>query len=169
MATDKFLTYDQATGQPRSVTATKTSAGVANANQIVALGSDGLLSSTVMPAGIGAPSISKTASEILAAGDFVNFHGTNQVRKADRTLARPAHGFVTAGVANAATATVFLSGQNTALSSLTANSRYYLGATGTASLTPPANTDTGHIYQFLGTSVSATSLNFEENDTIVMG
>ena len=94
----------------------------------------------MMPSGLGADTASVTASEALAAGDYVNIWdnaGAVRVRKADaNTLGKPADGFVIAAVANAATALVYLEGQNNQHTGLVGGTRYYLSAAVAGAITP---------------------------------
>ena len=145
------------------VSAISSSAGVSDANKIVSTGSNGRLDSTLMPPGIGAPTISIQASEALSAGVFINIHDAtgSRVRAADNSNTRPAHGFVLDTVASGNTATVYLSGQNTGLASLTPGTRYYLGTAGAVTATAPSAS--GEILQYLGTADSPTSIVFEDN------
>jgi hypothetical protein len=161
MSANKYIAL--VTGKLKEVFGTVISAGVANANQIVALDSTGHLDTSVMPVGITAEVITAPSSESLAAGAFVNIYnnaGALNVRNADSTTnAKQAHGFVLAAVTSPATATVYLISQtNTQLSSLTIGSDYFLGTTGSATSTPPSTT--GNIVQFLGRAQSATALVF---------
>lgn len=162
MATNLFKTITN--GIEQLVTAISSSAGAGDANKIIATGSDGKLDSTLLPTGVGADTISIQASENLSAGDFVNIHNDTgaRVRLADNSNTRPAHGFVLAAVTSGNNATVYRSGANTGLSSLTIGARYYLGTAGAATATAP--TGSGSILQYLGTSESDTSIIFEDND-----
>jgi hypothetical protein len=158
-------------GLVTQVEATVSSAGAANAGDIVALDSAGKLDQSVMPTGIGADTLSVVSSENLTAGNFVNIYddaGTAKVRKADATDAtKPAVGFVKDNVTAPAAATVYFEGSNTALTGLTAGTRMYLATTpGTATATAPSAT--GNFMQYLGMATSATSIAFEATDGIVM-
>jgi hypothetical protein len=162
MSTNKFLGL--VSGVRTLFTAIASSAGVADANKIIATDSTGKIDSTLMPAGIGAATESMVASEALTAGDFVNIWldtGTRKARKADASNGRAANGFVTANVALNANATVILQGANTSLTGLTVGSRYFLSATTPGGSTLTAPTTSSHIIQELGIAVSATSINFE--------
>lgn len=164
---NKFITL--LSGIRTLVTAISASVGVADANKIVATGSDGKLDSTLMPAGIGAATENMIASEALAAGDFINIWldaGTRKARKADASNGRAAMGFVMNSVAANANATVTLQGTNTALTGLTVAARYYLSATIAGSLTTTSPNTSGQISQSLGFAVSTTSINFEYDDPI---
>ncbi|MGH7291080.1 MAG: hypothetical protein ACREJT_07725, partial [Myxococcota bacterium] len=97
-----------------------------------------------------------------------NDSGTQKVRKADATAAgKEATGFVLAGAASGANATVFFEGTNTQLSGLTPGARYYLDTTAGAVVdTPP--TGSGNVVQFIGTAVSATEISFEPDAGIIL-
>ena len=160
MSTSKFLGL--VAGVKTWFTAIQISTGAGDAGKIIGLGGDGKLSVTMMPAGIGAATQAMVSSEILAAGDFVNVFdnaGSPNCRKADSTNSRPAHGFVTSPVAAAASATVFLSGPNTARSTLVSGSLYFLGIAGNVSLTPPSTV--GNIIQEIGIAANSTTISFD--------
>lgn len=148
------------------------STGATDADKLVRLGSDGKLSETVLPAGLGADAMSMPASENLAGGDFVNVWadgGVASVRKADATSAgKEADGFVLDAVASGQPATVFFEGRNSGVTGLTIGARYYLSATtpGAATETPPAAT--GNVVQFLGRATTTASLAFEATDGVIL-
>lgn len=156
---------------PTTLNATVDSVGVADAAKIVQLGADGLLDPSVMPSGIGADTASIVASEALAAGDLVNVWndaGTPKVRKADATTeGRETVGFVLAGVASGATATVRFEGRLTGLTGLTPGATQYMSTTPGARTESPASA-TGNVYQAVGVAVSSTSLDFEPQQPITM-
>lgn len=145
------------------------SAGAADAGKVAQLDGSGRLDTTMMPVGIGADSALIAASEALVAGDLVNIWNSSgaKVRKADpATAGKEAHGFVLTGVASAATATVFFEGTNTAVTGLTPGPQF-LGATaGKSTNTPP--TGTGKVVQRVGFATSATTLNFNSGEPIVL-
>jgi hypothetical protein len=102
------------------------------------------------------------ASEALVAGDFVNIFdnsGTPNCRKADSTNNRPAHGFVSASVASAASATVFLNGPNTARTGLVSGALYFLGTAGNVATVAPSVV--GNIIQEIGVAANSTTINFD--------
>lgn len=177
------------------VAAITSSAGVADAEKIVATNTSGVLDDTllnaattgasvtlktkpdgtidtsVLPPGIGTDTASVVASEALAAGDFVNIWdnaGTANVRKADATTAgKEAIGFVLEAVLSTASATVYFEGRNTQLTGLTPGARQYLSTTpGGRTETAPATA--GNVVQHLGAAYSATALNFEPSDSITI-
>ena len=169
MANDgRFLNLEG--GKEKLDSAISTSAGVADANKIVQTDSTGRFDSSLMPVGIGADTQEIVSFEDLVAGDFVNIFddgGTVSVRKADATNARDANGFVLSGVTAPALATVYFEGTNTQLSGMTGGARQYLGTAGGVTETP--NTTTGQLHQYLGKASSATELNVEMDDCILIG
>ncbi len=153
------------------VNGTATSAGAGDTGKLVVLDSTGRVDTSMMPVGIGADTASLTASEALAAGDLVNVWndaGTAKIRKADgSTSGKEAHGFVLAAVSSAALGTVYFEGTNTQVTGLTAGAQFLSGTTaGAATVTAP--TGTGKVVQRVGFATSATALNFQSNDPIVL-
>lgn len=140
-----------------------TSAGAGDSGKAIALDAAGLIDTSMMPVGIGADTAAIVASEILAAGDFVNVWsdvGVFKVRKADATVAgKEAHGFVLAGFAAAATATVYFEGNNTQVAGATPGPVYLSTTAGGFTSTPPAAA--GNIVQKIGVAVAATRINVE--------
>lgn len=168
MAAKKFLRM--VSGKLKEVFATVTSAGAGNDGDIVALDSTGKLDISLLPVGVGAEVTVLPASENLTAGDFVNLWndgGTMKVRKADATTnAKPADGFVLAGVTAPANATVYrLSQTNTARSGMTLGAEYFLSTTagGITTTAPSAN---GNIVQRIGVAHSATEIVFDNVITV---
>ena len=141
------------------------------ANKIVKLDGSGRLDTTVMPVGFGTDTASIIASEILAAGDIVNVWNNAavaNVRKADGSVTgKEAHGFVLVGAAALASATVYFEGTNTQCTGLTPGQQFLSGATAGKSVAA-APTGAGKVLQRVGFAVSATSLNFNCTDPIVL-
>lgn len=165
---NKYMTL--VAGRDTLVEALTASAGSGDAGKIVALDNSGKLDPSLMPVGAGPDVSTIIASEALSAGDYVNIYnnaGTPNCRKADASNDRPAHGFVLAGVSMSANATVFYEGPNSGRSGLTIGSRYYLSTTGNVSATPPV-TPGSLISQFLGIAVTATTINTDIADAIVL-
>jgi len=149
--------------------ATVTSAGVGNAGQIIALDATGKLDNSVLPTGIGADTAIVAASEGLAAGDFVNIHNSSgaKVRKADATTAgKEAHGFVLQSVISGANATVYFEGTNTQVTGATGGLVFLSTTAGGFSSSAP--TASGNIVQKIGVAVSATAINFEGQQPIIL-
>ena len=165
---DKYQTI--IAGRDTMVSATVTSAGSGDAGKIPGLDASGKLDPSLMPVGVGAANASIVASENLSAGDFVNIYddaGTPKCRKADSTNDRRADGFVLASVTSPAAASVYFEGQNTQLTGLVAGQRLYLTASGAVSSTPPSS-PTDSIHQFLGKALSATVMDVEMADEVVL-
>lgn len=168
MAGNKYIRNNAGTLTEEA--AIQVSTGAADAGKIPALDSTGHLDISMMPVGIGADTVSITASENLAAGDYVNIWndtGMAKVRKADATTAgKEAHGFVLEAVTANTLATVYFEGTNTQLSGLTAGIVFLSTTPGQVSSTPPSSP--GNIVQRLGVAVSETAVSTEIQQPIVL-
>lgn len=154
---------------PGLLNATQTSAGAADAAKVLQLDASGRIDSSAMPVGIGADTASITTSEALVAGDLVNIWNSTgaKARKADHaTAGKEAHGFVLVGVASGSLATVYFEGTNTAVTGLTPGPQF-LGTTAGKS-TNVAPSATGNVVQRVGFATSATALNFNAGEPIVL-
>lgn len=154
-------------GVPTEVEGKVVSAGAGDAGRIPALGSDGRLDPSTMPAGFNADvDAAIPASENLLAGDFVNLWndvGTLKARKADSSNDRPASHFTLTAVTAPANATLYrISELNTAVAGLTPGTVYYLGTGGAVTATVP--TGAGAIVQRIGRAKAATALPFENTE-----
>lgn len=165
MAGNKYRTL--VSGQETLKPATIVSTGVSNANEIVALDSTGKLDLSVLPTGIGPDIKVIVATEALSAGDYVNIYDATgaKCRKADNSNGRPAHGFVLSAVLSSGNATVYFEGANSALSGLTVGARQYLGTSGARTETPIA---VAGLHQFLGVAISATEINTDIAEEVVV-
>jgi hypothetical protein len=148
-----------------------TTGGAGDANKIPQLDAGGRLATAMMPTGIAADTAAVVASEALAAGDYVNVWndgGTPKVRKADgSTTGKEAHGFVIAGFASAATATVYFEGSNNQVTGQTAGNVYLSAATaGLGTTTAPSTA--GQVVQRLGFATSATNVNFDAGPAVTL-
>lgn len=147
-----------------------TTGGATDANKIPALDSNGRLTSSMLPTGIGADTASIATSESLTAGDFVNVWnnaGSPAVRKASASgIATRCHGYVIASFTHPSTATVYFEASNTAVTGQTTGDVYLSATAGQATTTAP--TTSGQIVQYLGVATSATSINFEADTPIVL-
>lgn len=165
MATQKFVTLES--GRDKLKAATVISAGAGNAGEITALDSAGKLDVSVMPVGI-APDVKVLAtSENLAAGDYVNIYnvtGTPTARLADQSNDRPAHGYVKASSTSPANCTVYFEGSNSDNTGLTPGARQYLSTVGGTTEVAAIS----GLHQFLGIAVSATEINTDIDDEIVI-
>lgn len=165
MAGESFLKHNGSGGFAE--TSAVQVGGGGNANKIPALDAAGKLDITMMPSGIAADTAVITASEALAAGDFVNIWNSTgaKVRKADATVAgKEAHGFVLAAVSNGAAATVYFEGSNTGVTGQTPGPVFLSTTAGLCTTTAPSST--GNVVQVVGFAVSATVVNFQSNPPI---
>lgn len=166
---DRYKTLSA--GKDLMVEATTASTGVGEAGDIVALDASGKLDPSLLPVGVGADVKIAPASENLSAGDYVNFFdaggGVVNVRLADNSNGREAHGFVLDAVTAPANATVYFEGSNTAAAAGLPGQRAYLGTAGGVITTPldPA-VDVGDIHQLLGTYVDTTEINTDIDDCV---
>ena len=147
----------------------QSSAGAANAGDLVALDDTGRINNDMLPVGIGADTKTVAASEALAAGDWVNVWSSTgaKVRKADATTAgKEAHGFVLAAVSSGANALVYFEGTNTQVTGQTPGPVYLQTTAGTGGATIPSAS--GNVVQNLGVALSATEVNFERGTPVVL-
>lgn len=167
MAGNKYLRNNA--GVITEEASVQASAGAGDAAKIVALDASGKIDTTMMPVGIGADTATITASEALAAGDFVNVWNSTgaKVRKADATTSgKEAHGFVLSAVASGAAATVYFEGTNTSVTGRTPGPQFLATTAGTATSTAPSGA--GNVVQRIGVATSTTAINFEANQPIVL-
>lgn len=166
---DKYL--KQVGGVLTEQEALTSSAGAGDAGKIPATGSDGRLHQSFLPTGIGADTAIVQASEALAAGDLVNIHvvtGEARVRKADAsTTGKEAHAQVLAGVDSGDDAELYFEGTNAHVTGLTPGVQY-LSASTPGRSTDVAPSGSGQVIQRVGLATSATSLNFEAGEPIVL-
>lgn len=158
-------------GKLTQVEATVISAGAADAGEVVALDSNGLLDVSVMPVGVGPNVKVVLASENIGAGKYVNIYdntGTPNVRLADNSNSREAHGFLLDAVTSGNNATVYFEGTNNDLSGLTAGARQFLATAGGVTATPPTFLGGAQISQLVGTAISATEVDTDIADIVVL-
>lgn len=170
MAAKKYLA--RIAGRFKQIAAVVVSAGAANDGDLVALGADGKLDASLMPAGFGQNTIPAVAAESLAAHDVVNLYnnaGTINVRKADATAeGKEANGFVTAAYALGASATVYTEGNIlSGMSGLTPGARYYLSTTPGQVTAVPVSA-AGNVDQCVGVAASDTTLVFAPEDPVTL-
>ncbi len=167
MAAKKFLRF--VSGVFTEVFGVQTSAGAANAGDIVALDDTGRLDNSLMPVGIGADTKSITTSEALAAGDWVNIWNSTgaKARKADATTAgKEVHGFVLAAASSGASALVYFEGTNTQVTGQTPGPVFLQTTAGTGGATAPSAS--GNVVQRIGVALSATEVNFEGGPAVTL-
>ena len=124
----------------------------------------------MMPVGFGDDVALIQASENLASGEWVNVWndaGSFRVRKADGTTeGKETHGFVLENVTSGQNARVFFEGTNNQVTGQTPG-RVFLSTTpGDGTSTAPSGS--GNVVQIIGFATSATSVNFQYNQPIVL-
>lgn len=149
-------------------TAVSTSAGVGDADKIVATGADGFIDPSLLP---DSEQVVKTAGESLSARDAVNIYddaGTAKVRKADASaFSTRAMGFVKDNFDADDPATVFSEGIIGGFAGLTIGAPVFLSVTsGAITQTPP--TASGEVWQQVGEAYSATEIRIEIEEAIVL-
>lgn len=167
MAAKKFLRL--VNGVLTEIFGVQASAGAGNAGDLVSLDDSGRIDNSMMPVGIGADTSTISASETLAAGDWVNVWNNSgaKVRKADATTAgKEAHGFVLAAVTSGNPATVYFEGTNTQVTGQTPGPVYLQTTAGTGGATIPSAS--GNVVQQIGVAVSATAVNFERSAPVTL-
>ena len=167
MAAKKFLRL--VNGVLTEIFGVQTSAGAGNAGDLVSLDDSGRIDNSMMPVGIGADTSTISASETLAAGDWVNVWNNSgaKVRKADATTAgKEAHGFVLSAVTSGSPATVYFEGTNTQVTGQTPGPVYLQTTAGAGGSTVPSAG--GNVVQQIGVAVSATAVNFERGVTVTL-
>ena len=167
MADGKFVSIES--GRKKLKQAIDASTGATDSDKIIRTDSNGKIDQSFFPTGIGADTKIIEASENLDAGDFVNIFddtGTTKVRKADASNDRPANGFILVAANSGNNATVYFEGENNGLSGLSGGTRYYLDTAG--DITSTAKTASGELHQYLGTACSATSINVEMSESVII-
>lgn len=148
------------------------SSGPSNAGEIPALDTNGRLNPSVLPTGFGTPTYTGDAGENLSAGDYVYINASGDVLKADASAsnaAKAAVGFVLSAVTTGNPATVYLEGNNDAHTGLTVGSAYFLSASTPGAPTTTIPTTSGHLVQYLGRAVSATTIAFDPDVQAIRG
>jgi hypothetical protein len=155
---------------PTILNGTTTSAGAGDSAKFVQLDSTGRLDSTFLPVGVGAETVTATATEAISSGDVVNLYNSSglKVRKADASNGREAHGFVLAAISNTATGSVYVEGTDTGVSSRTPGATQFLSATTPGAVTETAPSTAGQIVQVVGYATGATQFTFERSLPITL-
>ncbi|WP_373078708.1 hypothetical protein [Zhongshania sp.] len=169
MAAEKPIKLDSQ-GRLVETAPAQTSSGAADADRLVATGSDGYIDPTLLPPGID-DAKTVVASEAISAGDLINIFddaGTPKARKADgSTYSKRAMGYALDSITLAASGRIRLDGIVTGLSGLTIGAKYYLSAATPGSVTTTAPVAVGAIVQSVGEAVSATELSFERGEPVI--
>ncbi len=166
---DKYIARDATTGVIKEVIGQVSSAGAGDAGKIPALDTDGRFNLTLMPTGVGPDTYTGNAAEALTAGDMVYVDSAGEVSKASAAAAgHDAVGFVQDNVSSGQPALVYFEGRCTALAGLTPDSRYFLSASAPGGITATPVTGAGKRHQFVGRAITATTLSFEADDSILL-
>ena len=155
-----------------TISGVTTSSGVVDADKYTKLNSIGKLDISFFPdtALSTSPYVGIVTSESLSAGDRVNVYdyGGAKCRKAyAATSGMEAYGYVVSSVSYGSMATIYSSGNNTAVTGLTSGQQY-LSATipGKCTSTPPSGS--GVVLQKVGFASSSTCLTFQKELSIVL-
>lgn len=167
MANDgKYLTIES--GRTKQEQGINTSAGAADASKIIRLNAAGQIDPTMIP-GADSP-VTVTASEAISAGDWVNLHNSSglKARKADATTSgKEAHGYAPSAISNGASGEIRFDGRNSSASGRTVAARQYLSTTpGLPTETAPSSS--GNVVQLLGVALSATEIDVNIMDGIIL-
>jgi hypothetical protein len=169
MAGNKYMTLDG--GKKALIKSNNTSVGAADSGKIVSLNAAGKID----PSLLTDQDVSNIeAFENLAAGDYVNLFldaSVIKARLADNSNDRPAHGYIDDTVTAASNVNVFFEGSNTNLSGLTVGARQFLGTIGQTietALDPTNAANDGDLHQLLGVAISATEINTDIQDCILL-
>jgi hypothetical protein len=157
-------------GRISEVLGLTSSSGAGDAGKFVQTDSDGRLNSSLMPPGITADQKTGLASGTVTAKDLVAIELTTGAitRASAASGGNQASGFAQAGAANGASVTAQLEGIITGLTGLTPGARYYLSDSTPGGITATPVSGTGKIHQYVGQALSATELNFEPDDGVVL-
>ena len=153
--------------------ATVTTGGAGNAGRIPALNGSGVFDASMLvnaPAGL--LSLQLAATEAVAQGALCNIFsasGTESVQNADGSAAgtKPCNGYAPAAIAQGATGTVVVSKSViTGLSGLTPGPAF-LSETAKGGVQAAGSTTAGHTFQKVGEALSANTLLFDPQQSIV--
>lgn len=165
----KYMQRAFPSGLVTEATPVVVSTGNADAARIVQTNGVGRLDQSLLPEGIGADTFTSTAAGALTAGDAVYITAAGTIARASAAAGgNKAIGFVLVASAAAAAATIYFEGRNTALTGLTPGARYYLSDATPGGVTNAAVSGAGKLHQYLGSAVTATSLNWEPDDLILL-
>lgn len=162
----KFLSW--ISGRQTEVQPITTSAGAADASKMIQTDSNGTLDPSLMPSGITPDQKSGTSNGTITAKDLVYVETAGTIARASAAAAgNQAMGWATTSVATGQPIIMQLEGKITGLSALTPGARYFLSTT-PGGIVTPCPTGTGVLAQYVGTALSATELNFEPDDAVLL-
>lgn len=165
----KPLERDATSGKFTETQPVVTSAGAGDAGKLAQLDSSGKFDASAMPVGFGVSTFVANASGNLAAGDAVYVNASSLIARASAaTSGNPTIGFVLLSATSGASATMYRSGDNTAVTGLTPGSRYYLSDSTPGGITATPVTGSGKLSQYVGNALSATSLAWNPDDATLL-
>jgi hypothetical protein len=171
-ATSKYLYRDSTSGQVQEGQPQTVSAGAGSANLLFQLNSSGTIDPSFMPPGIVPDTFNANASGSISVGDMVYVTAGGLIARASAAAAgNPAMGYSLTAVTTGNPAVMYMDGRITVLSGLTVGARYYLSAStpGGITATPVSGAGATSLHQYVGTAVSATTLDFDRiSDAIVL-
>lgn len=163
-----FLDIDSSTGRRKQKRAVQTSAGAGDATKLVALNSAGKIDNTMMPDGVGADAVNRTASEAISARAIVNIASDGTVRNADAsTEGFEAMAFAPGAISNGASGEIRFDGTITGLSGLTPGAFYFLSETA-GGITLTAVSGANKVSQIVGQAISTTELTFQPGEPVTL-
>jgi hypothetical protein len=156
MAAGKYI--DVVSGIITQKASVDSSAGAGDAGKLVSLNASGMIDATMLDGTYTA----NVGTGPVANGDlvYITAAGLLEPAKAD-AVGTIAMGFCLVGATTGNPATMYLAGDNTAVSGLTVGAEYYLddSTAGAITATPPSTSN--HYQQPIGFAVSATRLHFD--------
>lgn len=166
---DKYITRDATSGAVKEVIGQVSSAGAADAGKIPALDTNGRFNLSLMPVGVGPDTYAGLAAENLTAGDMVYVNTSGEIARASAAaVGHDATGFVQDAFSAGQPALMYFEGRCTALAGLTPDARYFLSDSTPGGIMSTPVTGAGKRHQFIGRAITATSLSFEADDSILL-
>lgn len=165
----KFISW--ISGRLTEVQPITTSAGAGDASKMIQTDSSGLIDASLMPSGIVPDQFAGTSNGAITAKDLCYVEAAGTIARATAASPTPQQciGWATSSVATGQPVTIQLEGKITGLAGLTVGARYFLSDVSPGGLlVAPGPTGAGKYAQWVGTAVSATVLNFEPDDAILL-
>lgn len=168
-ATSKYLYRDSTSGQVQEAQPQTTSAGAGSANLLFQLDAAGRIDSSFLPVGVVADVYNANASGAITAGDMCYVTSGGLIARASAAVAgNGAWGFSLTTVTTGNPAVIYFAGSDTAVSALTAGSRYYLSDTTPGAITATPVTGSGKLHQFVGYALTTTRLIFDRTENPIV-
>lgn len=166
---DKYIRRDAVTGTLSETEATDISTGVPDAGEVVALNAAGELDPTMFPAGINSQQVTVNAAVGLTIGDLVFIDSSGEADLASAAVAGvQACGFAGSTELAGDPVVVFFEGIVSGFLALTPGGRVYLSDTAPGDVTQTPVTGAGKLHQLVGKALSATTILFEPDDSVLL-